>query len=46
MIPMEAGVIGEDDILADFYDLPAARFARPPRTKSPSSRTAAARIWT
>jgi ornithine cyclodeaminase/alanine dehydrogenase-like protein (mu-crystallin family) len=28
MIPMEAGVIGEDDILGDFYDLPHGGFAR------------------
>jgi ornithine cyclodeaminase/alanine dehydrogenase-like protein (mu-crystallin family) len=28
MIPMEAGVIGEDDILADFYDLSHGGFAR------------------
>jgi ornithine cyclodeaminase len=28
MIPMEAGVIGEEDILADFYDLSSGGFAR------------------
>jgi ornithine cyclodeaminase len=46
MIPMEAGVIGEEDILADYYDLPAGLSRGDPRTRSPSSRTAAARIWT
>jgi ornithine cyclodeaminase len=28
MIPMEAGVIGEEDILADYYDLSSGAFAR------------------
>jgi hypothetical protein len=34
MIPMEAGVIGEEDILADYYDLSSGAFARPPMTRS------------
>ena len=28
LIPMQAGVISEDDIHADFYDLPSGNFAR------------------
>lgn len=27
-IPLERGVITEDDVIADFYDIPAGRFAR------------------
>lgn len=28
MMPLKAGVIGEGDVIADFYDLPSGRFAR------------------
>jgi ornithine cyclodeaminase len=46
MIPMEAGVIGEEDILADYYDLASGAFARRSVTRSRSSRMAVVRIWT
>jgi ornithine cyclodeaminase len=46
MIPMEAGVIGEDDILGDFYDLSHGGFARESEDEITSSRMAAAPIWT
>jgi ornithine cyclodeaminase/alanine dehydrogenase-like protein (mu-crystallin family) len=47
MIPMEAGVIGEEDILADYYDLSSGGFRPAIRGRDHrSSRMAAARIWT
>jgi ornithine cyclodeaminase/alanine dehydrogenase-like protein (mu-crystallin family) len=46
MIPMEAGVIGEEDILADYYDLSSGAFARRSEDEITSSRMAAVRIWT
>lgn len=46
MMPLKAGVIGEGDVIADFYDLPSGRFARTSPRRSRCARTAGGRIST
>ena len=46
MAPIARGAISEGDIVADFYDIATAASPAARRTRSPSPRTAAARIST